>query len=145
VAGAERLPDLREGLEALAPAEAHAQPSELAGRGAPCVRFGAHELGQRPARAVEERLTGVREPDLPSRARQQIRSELLLQLADRDAERRLRHVQALGGAAEVELLRDRDEIAQVAKLDHLDRDRNPIGTVFPVGGDVVRDGHSGRV
>jgi hypothetical protein len=36
---------------------------------------------------------------------------LLLELTDRDAERWLRHVQALGGAAEVELLSHDDEVA----------------------------------
>jgi hypothetical protein len=52
------------------------------------------------------------------RAHEQIRTELLLELADGDAERRLCHVQSRGRATEVELLRDGDEIVQVTQLEH---------------------------
>ena len=43
-------------------------------------------------------------------------AELGLELADLLADGRLRHVQALGGAAEMQLLRDRDEVPQVSQL-----------------------------
>jgi hypothetical protein len=39
------------------------------------------------------------------------------------AQRRLRHVQALGCAAEVQILGDRHEVAQVTKFDHRQCDR----------------------
>jgi hypothetical protein len=53
-----------------------------------------------------------------SGANEQARADLLLELPDRHAERRLGHVQARGRATEVQLLRDDDEIAQVAQLRH---------------------------
>ena len=43
-------------------------------------------------------------------------AELLLELADLLADRGLRHVQALRRAAEVQLLRDRDEVPQVTEF-----------------------------
>jgi hypothetical protein len=42
--------------------------------------------------------------------------ELVLERADLLAERWLRDVQPLGGAAEMQLLRDRDEVAKLAKF-----------------------------
>jgi hypothetical protein len=44
-------------------------------------------------------------------------SELRFELPDRLGERRLRDVEPLSGPSEVELLADREEIPQMAKLD----------------------------
>jgi hypothetical protein len=52
-------------------------------------------------------------------AAQQLAADGALERADRAAERRLGDVEALGGAAEVQLLGDRHERAQVAHLDTL--------------------------
>jgi hypothetical protein len=49
---------------------------------------------------------------------EQGKAERILELADRLTERRLRHVQPLGGAMEVQLLGDGDELAQQPRLDH---------------------------
>jgi predicted ester cyclase len=55
-------------------------------------------------------------------AREQVGAERLLELVDLVAQRRLGDVQARGGAAEVELLRDGEEVAQQARLE-IDRAR----------------------
>ena len=57
-----------------------------------------------------------RELDAPARPDQQREPELVLERADLLAQRRLGDVQALGGAAEVQLLRDRDEVAKLAQF-----------------------------
>ena len=51
------------------------------------------------------------------RAPQQLATKQLLEAADLPAERRLRDVEPIGGAAEVELLGDRDERPQMTELD----------------------------
>ena len=52
----------------------------------------------------------------PLGAIKQSHSEFVLELADLLAQRRLRYMQALGGAAEMQFFRDRDEIAQVSQF-----------------------------
>ena len=54
--------------------------------------------------------------DAPSRAGEQGDAELGLELADLLRQRRLRHVEAFGGPAEVPLLGDGDEVAEVAQF-----------------------------
>ena len=77
----------------------------------------ASSTASRISRArIEEPLAGRGQLDLALVAQQQRRADLLLELADLLAQRRLRHVQALGRAAEVQLLGDDDEVAQVAEL-----------------------------
>ena len=71
---------------------------------------------------------GVGERDAPLRAVEQPDPELLLELADLLADGGLRHVQALGGPAEMEFLSDGDEIPQVAKFH---------GTMVPYGDALV--------
>ena len=124
MSGPEGLAERGKRLEAGAPAERDPEPPELTGGGAAGVGLGPLELGQRAARAVEERTTGVGQAHLPRGADEQLGTQLLLELADGDAQRRLGHVQTLGGAAEVELLGHRDEVAQVAKLEHRAADRS---------------------
>ena len=51
------------------------------------------------------------------RSPQQLATHELLEPADLPAQRRLRHVQPFRGAAEVELLRNRNERSQMAQLD----------------------------
>jgi hypothetical protein len=85
-------------------------------------------LGQRAASSIKKHTTCVREPDLATRPNEEIGTELLLDLTDRDAEGRLCHVQPGGRPAEVEFLGDDDEIAQVAKLGHPGEPRGPIHT-----------------
>ena len=84
----------------------------------------AHRAPQR-VRVVEERGPALeQEParlgrlDVVRRAPQQFDAELVLEVADLAAEGRLRDMQALRRAREVALGRDRDEVAQPAKVEH---------------------------
>ena len=81
------------------------------------LRDGEVELGDRAPGASEQRGSRGGQLHPPRRAYEQDDSEIALELADRARERRLRHVQPLGGAAEVQLLGHRDEVAQLAQLD----------------------------
>ena len=74
------------------------------------------ELGQRPARAGDEQLAGLRHRDAARRALDERHAELRLEAADLLRERRLRDVLARGGAREVALVGERDEIAQLAQI-----------------------------
>ena len=67
-------------------------------------------------RALEQRLAGGRELDAARGPVEERLPELGLEAADLLRERRLRDVQALGGAAEVPLLGHGDEVAQVPEL-----------------------------
>jgi hypothetical protein len=63
---------------------------------------------------------------------EQLRPERLLELRDLVAERRLGDVEARGGAAEVQLLRDGQEVAQQARLE-VDRARLSLARVTGLG------------
>ena len=73
------------------------------------MREQATALGQKGA-------AGIGEFDPPARSLEQRYPELLFELADLVAERWLGDVQALGGPAEVELLRDRDEVLHESQV-----------------------------
>ena len=85
--------------------------------GAARLGDGEVDLGDRAAGAREQRRARGRQLHPPRRAHEQHGAEIALELADRARERRLRHVQPRGGAAEVQLLGDRHEVAQLAELD----------------------------
>ena len=114
---------LAEGLQPLGHAERdrrrhepHVQRARLA---APDPRRLVDALlrrGQQPPRPLQERRARRRQRDRPRRARQQRRADDRLQPPDLLRERRLGHVQPPRRAAEVQLLGDRDEVAQVAQL-----------------------------
>ncbi|ANZ41521.1 hypothetical protein BBK82_41800 [Lentzea guizhouensis] len=89
--------------------------------------------GQHGAGAVEVDGAGAGELDLAGGAVQQGHAELGLQLLDLLGQRRLGHVQAFGGAAEVPFLGDGDEVAQVAEFHGIDTCRVSVGAkcVFP--------------
>ena len=96
--------------------------------GAPRFGDGEVERGQDLACLLEEDPPGVGRHHDPARPVEQLDAEIVLELPDRLRQRRLRNVQALGGAAEMELLADRHEVAQVPELDPF-RDRPPgVGT-----------------
>ena len=96
--------------------EADRQPPDLAALHPPRLARGVLDGVEDLARAHEERRAGRGQLDLALVAQQQRRADLLLELADLLAQRRLGHVQALRRAAEVQLLGDGDEVAQVAEL-----------------------------
>ena len=101
---------------------------ELAGRRALGVLGRSFGIRQRPPRPLEERTSRVCELHLAGRADEQGHPEVAFELPDCGAERRLRHVHPIRGAAEVQLLRHGDEVAQVAQLDHAKKERNPPHT-----------------
>jgi hypothetical protein len=73
-------------------------------------------LRQDLAGVSEERTARGRQLDAALRPVEEHDSELLLELADLLAQRRLRDPHPRGRAAEVQLLRDGDEVAEVAEL-----------------------------
>ena len=74
-------------------------------------------LGERSPCAREQGGSGRRQLDMPGGPDEEHEPELALEIPDRPRKRRLRHVQALGGAAEVQLLGNRDEVPQLSQLD----------------------------
>ena len=71
--------------------------------------------------AVQEELAGRREVNPAGGPVEQLDAELIFQLADLLGERWLGHMQALGGAAEVPLLGDCDEVVQLADVQRWSR------------------------
>lgn len=73
-------------------------------------------LRQNLPRFIDEQPSGFRHPHLPLRAMKQRDAELLLELADPQAQRRLAEVQPFGRAAEMEEFSQGDRVAKMAKL-----------------------------
>jgi hypothetical protein len=96
--------------------EADAEPPDLAARRALGSPLRALGLGERETRLGEEGAPRRGERHAARDALEERRAELALEVADLPAERRLRDVQAPGGAPEVPLLRDGREIAEVPEL-----------------------------
>jgi hypothetical protein len=71
---------------------------------------------EQPRRAFEQRPPGLRQLDVVGRAVQQRGAELVLELPDLAAQRRLRDVQPRRGAREVAFLRDRDEVGEPPQI-----------------------------
>jgi hypothetical protein len=82
-----------------------------------CVRQDAPPLpGATRGGPHQEDGSGVGQRNAPLGAVQHPNAQLVLELADLLADRRLRHVQSLGGPAEMQLLRDRHEISEMPKV-----------------------------
>src|SRR6185295_11917879 len=64
-------------------------------------------------RRLEKQSTGARQPHPPFRAIEQPDLDLFLQLFDLLTERRLRHMETLGRATEMQLFSDGDEVPQM--------------------------------
>jgi hypothetical protein len=92
--------------------ESDGEASALAAGGAPRGVDGGEDL----APALEEHRAGRSELDAARGPVGQRFAELGLKAADLLRQRRLGDVKALGGAAEVPLLGDRDEVAEVSQL-----------------------------
>jgi hypothetical protein len=108
--------DAREDVQIGRRHEPDGQLADLAAAGAARRAHGALRVREHPAHLVEERMPRGGELDAAVRAMEQVDAELAFELSDLLAERRLRHVQARRGAAEVQLLRDGQEVAEVAEL-----------------------------
>jgi hypothetical protein len=76
-------------------------------------------LPEHSPRFYEERLPSDREGDLSLRAVKQTDAELLLELTNLLADRRLGDIEAFGCAAEVQFLGYRDEVPEVTELHEL--------------------------
>ncbi len=61
-------------------------------------------------------VAGRRHLHAPARPREELAAQLVLQQPDLVAQRRLGHVEPLGRAAEVQLLGDRHEVAELTQL-----------------------------
>ena len=86
-------------------------------RGAPRRLHRRLGLGQRQPRMVEEGAAGRGQLDAVHAARQQRHADLVFEIADLAAQRRLRRVQPLlGGDRQAAFLGDRDEVAKVPQL-----------------------------
>src|SRR4029077_138610 len=96
--------------------EADAQPALLARGDAAQLEHRAFELRDDAARLLEEAGAFGGELDAPAAAREQGYAEALLERADGARQRRLRNVQRLGGAAEVQPLGHRHEIPHLANF-----------------------------
>jgi hypothetical protein len=96
--------------------EADAQLPHLAARDALQLLRQRLRGREQRARTGQQRVAGIGERHRTPRALEQPHAQLRLQRADLLAQRRLGDVQALGGAREVQLLGDGDEIAQVTQL-----------------------------
>ncbi len=98
---------------------AHAPDREVshrAGRDAPRVVSGLVDVGEDRACPLEVGPAGLGEVDAAGGAVEQLDAELGFQLADLLGERRLGHVEPLGGATEVTLLGHRHEVPKVAQI-----------------------------
>src|ERR687891_2497217 len=103
-------------------------------RGCQPCRLG---LLEHPARFPEEYGPGVGQGDAPLGAVQEPHSQLLLELANLLADRRLGDMQPLRGPAEMQLLRDRLEVPEVPKF-------HVLPSLF-VGATSLRYGRSDRI
>ena len=75
---------------------------------------GALDLAQDEARLLQKRLARIGKGNAALGAVEQLHAELCFQAFDLEAQRRLRHVEADGSTAEVQLFRYGDEVTQVA-------------------------------
>lgn len=114
-AGVHRVGDVTDAQAALlAPAEAPAQVLQS-------VR-----VPQQGTRLGQENPAVGGEPDALLAAFEQGESQVLLQLGDLPAERRLGDVQALGGTADVFVLGHGDEVAQLSQVKHVGPRRTQV-------------------
>ncbi len=80
---------------------------------------GGLELGQDPPGASDEQLAGLGDRHLPSRPLDEREAGLLLEAADLLGERGLGNVLALGGAGEVALVSERNQVPQLPQFHKL--------------------------
>ena len=96
--------------------ETDREPPVLAARGAAGVLNRGIDRRQNLSAPLEQYLAGGRELDAARGAVQERLAELGLEAADLLGERRLRDVKPRGGSAEMPLLGDGDEVAQMPEL-----------------------------
>ena len=92
----------------------------------PGRRQGPLGLAQGSPALTQQRDTGLGELDATAGANQQRDADLRLQTADLLAERGLGDMQSLGRTAEVQLLRDRNEIFELTQIEAIHRQKLPV-------------------
>ena len=103
------------------------------GHAAQLVDLLAHsvDLGQHPAGPRGDRLPGLGRGHPPAGPLEELGAELRLEAPDLMRERRLRHVQLLGGTGEVPMACDGLDISELAQLHasiHLENTIDPLTT-----------------
>ena len=106
------------------------------------------DIAEQPPRAVEQGFSGKRQLDAVGGATQELASDELLKASNLPAERRLRDIEPLGRAAEVELFRHGHERPKMVQLDAIRRLREgkdtaslihaPSMALWPMTGDADR-------
>jgi hypothetical protein len=96
--------------------EANTQSADLTTSRALGSALCARSLRERESCLGEKRAAGSGEGNASRHTLEQRRPELALEVADLPTQWRLRDVQPLGGAAEVQFFGDGDEVAEVAEL-----------------------------
>jgi hypothetical protein len=114
---AHRVQQRRSEAEAGARAVAEPQHARLGDRGATRLADEVVDGLHPPPRVVDQRLPRRREPYLARRPAEQRKAELVLEPADLRAQGLLADADPDGGPAEVQLLGEGHEVAQVAHLD----------------------------
>lgn len=90
--------------------------SPRAVRRAPRLHRRAFDGGQDRLGIGQEGTAGIGQADAAGMAQQQGRADLLFERTDLLAERRLLHVQRLGRAGHMTLMRDGDEVTEVSQF-----------------------------
>src|SRR6266581_2677376 len=96
----------------------HPQRAAQSRAGAACRENGALRLHHRALAFLEKHPARRGQSRDPIGALDQQRSQFLLDLLDRDRERRLGHMQTIGGAAKTELFCNGNELSKLTQLDH---------------------------
>ena len=96
--------------------DSHAQDARGAATYFRDVDRGGVDVREDLRRPLDQQASGRGEVDAAGGALEEPGAQLRLELLDLLGQRGLRHVEALGGAAEVALLRDREEVAQVPQF-----------------------------
>ncbi|GAA0548600.1 hypothetical protein GCM10009533_54070 [Saccharopolyspora spinosporotrichia] len=107
--GGDRAGEAREHVVAARTGEPDRDAADLPEARGPHRVPGHSRLGQHPASGLQQRLAGSREPDSPGVALEERHPEIAFEQPDLPAQRRLRHVQPRGRAAEVQFFRDSNE------------------------------------
>ena len=111
--------EARQQLLAGAAGVAHAQHAGVAALDEPTGLHRLVELQEQRLHALQKGLARLREVHAAGAALEELHAQLLLQLADALAQRRLRHVQFVGRTGEALLLRHRQKTSQMPQFHDL--------------------------
>jgi hypothetical protein len=101
-------------MEVRPPAGADVEASGFAASATPHADLGLLNPFEDGASVLKHQISGICQLDAPGMTNEQRRSHLIFQLANLQAERRLVDTQPFRGAREIQLLGDRNKIAEMA-------------------------------